>query len=316
MRMLLLVAALIAAGLSPARAQGSWTAMHPAPLARTETVAVTLGGIVYEIGGEALGREDSPLMQAYDPATDSWRDLAPLPHGASHMGAAVLNGKIYVAGGFTANVHKGPVDGFYVYDPATDRWRTLAPLSSPRGSPGLAAVDGKIHIIGGRGADQKTIALHEVYDPATNRWSRAAGLPLARDHFGIVAVDGRIHVFGGRTGATVDNVTRHDVFDPATGRWQTAAPMPTARSSGAYTVYRGLILYAGGECKNAATHETFDENEAYDPSTDRWRTLATLPVGLHAFSAGTVGDVAYFLGGNHGCGGGGPSQAVLAFRLR
>jgi hypothetical protein len=43
--------------------------------------------------------------------------------------------------------------------------------------------------------------------------------------------------------------------------------------------------------------------------------LAPLPVGLHAFVAATVGDAVYFIGGNEGCGGDGPSRAVHVFRL-
>ena len=238
-----------------------------------------------------------------------------MPQGASHVGAAALNGKLYVAGGFTANVHLGPIDRFYVYDPATNRWQALAPLSSPRGSVGLAAVAGKIHAIGGRGPDQKTVATHDVYDPATGKWTSAAPLPVARDHFGIVVEGGRIHVVGGRTGATVDNVALHDVFDPATGKWTPAAPMPTARSSGAAAVYRGFIVYAGGECKDATARTTFYENEAFDTKTGRWIVLARLPQGLHAFGAASVGANVYFLGGTHGCGGDGPSKDVLDFHL-
>ena len=45
-------------------------------------------------------------------------------------------------------------------------------------------------------------------------------------------------------------------YDPATDRWSMAAPLITARSAGAAVVYRGQILYYGGECKNpqAARH--------------------------------------------------------------
>ena len=73
-----------------------------------------------------------------------------MPSVASHAGAAALNGKIYVVGGFVANVHVGAVNRVFEYDPATDRWRALAPLAAPRGAPGVVAVNGKIHAIGGR----------------------------------------------------------------------------------------------------------------------------------------------------------------------
>jgi N-acetylneuraminic acid mutarotase len=294
---------------------GTWAAAGQTTTARTEIGSAEINGKVYVMGGGALGRQDSPLAQEFDPATGRWRDLAPIPKGVSHVGVAALNGKVYVAGGFTRNVHLDPLDQFVVYDPASNTWQTLAPLSTRRGSVGLAAVGGKLHAIGGRTPDTKTVATHEVYDPATSKWTAAAPLPTARDHLGIMVVDEKIHVFGGRLDDIVDNVGLHDVYDPATDKWQSAAPLPTKRSAGAAVLYHGLILYHGGECKNPTTRATFDEFEAYDPKTDSWRTLAKAPTGLHAHVGVAVGDTTYFIGGNSGCGGDEPSSAIYAFRL-
>jgi N-acetylneuraminic acid mutarotase len=309
----------VLAGLlqGPARAAdapGTWSMAAPMKVARAEMGVASVGGKIYVIGGEAEGKTDSPLVQEFDPAAGRWRDLAPMPRGASHLGVAAIGDRLYVAGGFTANVHKNPLAQFLEYDIATDRWRTLAPLPQPLGSVNLVALAGQIHAIAGRGADGKTVGLHTVYDPATAKWTTAAPLPVARDHLGIAVVDGWIHVFGGRTNATTDNAALNDIYDPSTDVWHTLAPMPTARSSGAAVLYHGLTLYAGGECKNPATRATFDENEAYDTKSDRWLTLAPLPTGLHAFVAAAAGDAAYFIGGNAGCGGDVPSNAVYVFR--
>jgi len=302
---------------TPAVAQdtGTWSTVGQTTTARTEIGGVEINGKVYVIGGGALGRQDSPMAQEFDPATGRWRDLAAMPKGVAHVGVAALNGKVYVAG-FTRNVHLDPLDQFVVYDPASNTWQTLAPLSTRRGSVGLAAVDGKLHAIGGRTPDLKTVATHEVYDSATNKWTPAALLPTARDHLGTIVVDGKIHVFGGRLDDLVlDNVGLHDVYDPLTDKWQTVAPLPTKRSAGAAALYHGLILYHGGECKNPTTRATFDEFEAYDPKTDSWRTLTKGPTGLHAHVDVAVGNTVYFIGGNLGCGGDGPSSAIYTFRM-
>ena len=63
--------------------------------------------------------------------------------GANHTAIAVLDVKIYIAGGFTRERHMNSVTGVYVYDPATDRWQTLAPLSSPRELAGHGGHRGK-----------------------------------------------------------------------------------------------------------------------------------------------------------------------------
>ena len=58
------------------------------------------------------------------------------------MGAAALNGKIYVLGGedgTSATLKSGAV-----YDPATDSWSATASMSAARTLLGLAALEGKV----------------------------------------------------------------------------------------------------------------------------------------------------------------------------
>src|SRR5262249_30888035 len=138
--------------------------------------------------------------QVYDPTTDRWADLAPLPEPRDHLAVATVNDKMYVFGGFARSIHAEPGAGAYEVDPAKNAWRTLASMKEPRAAAGAAVVDGKIHVFGGRGnEDNVTFTTHEVYDPATNTWKSAAPMPRARDHMTVVAVDGKIHVIGGRT---------------------------------------------------------------------------------------------------------------------
>jgi N-acetylneuraminic acid mutarotase len=304
----------------PSRAQaslpGTWMKKHPLPTVRSEIYAAAAGGKLYVIGGQNAERSDLYVNDEYDPATDSWRERAGMPHGMNHAAMTALDGKIYMAGGFAFPIHVAAHDLFFVYDPATDQWKNLAPLSSPRASVGLVALDGKIHAIGGRGLDKVTVATHEIYDPATNKWTQAAPLPVARDHAGVIAVDGKIHVVGGRTKEPADNTALHDIYDPKTDRWTSAPPLPEPRSAGAAIYYRGLIIYAGGECKN---NKPFVLNEAFDPESGKWSELAPLPGARHGFGGAVIGDTAYFAGGWTGsevrCADK-PTDELLAFTLK
>jgi hypothetical protein len=74
--------------------------------------------------------------------------------------------------------------------------------------------------------------------------------------------------------------------------WATAAPLPTGRSGLGAGVLAGRIHVVGGE----AAH-TFEENEAYDPSTDAWLTLAPLPTPRHGLGVVAIGEAIYVLGG-------------------
>ena len=312
------VAALSGAALVGAQfaaPKGTWSTKAPLPTKRFEVGVVELGGKIYVVGGESNGKPATGLNTEYDPATNRWRDLAPIPHVTSHAGIAASDGKIYVLGGFTGVPHKGAMNIAFEYDVAADKWRALPALSSPRGSISAAFVDGKLHAIGGRGLDQTTVRTHEVYDPASGKWSKAAPLPVAHDHSGVTVVDGKIHIVGGRTDAFTDNVKLHDVYDPKTDTWKSAAPLPTARSGGATVYYHGLILYVGGECRKPDTGEGFTENEAYDPKTDKWQTLAPIPGQRNGFGGAVVAEHSYFAGGSIGCGGSPTSDQLFEFTL-
>jgi N-acetylneuraminic acid mutarotase len=310
--LLVFIVLLVGVPLGPrAAAQTAWTTVGEMPLARGQTVAVAEGGKIYVLTGSAPGQDATGLLQAFDPERGTWEDLATMPDVASHAGAAVVDGSIYVVGGFVANVHAGAMDRVFRYDIAADAWEALAPLRVPRGSPAVVALDGRIHAVSGRNGDG-LVGAHEVYDPATDRWSEAAPLPVPRDHKGIGVAGGRIHVFGGRTGGSSENTDRHDIYDPATNTWTVAPPLPTPRSGGAAFQLDGLLAFAGGECRRSGPSPTFAEVEAWDPRTGSWITLPPLPQGRHAFAAATVHGAAYVIGGRTGCGGSGATLEILS----
>jgi N-acetylneuraminic acid mutarotase len=85
-------------------------------------------------------------VSVYDPVTDSWRQLAPLPLPLGSVSVAVLEGKIHAVGGHD----RESVGTHRVYDPATNSWSELAPLPNPRDHMGLVAIDGKIYAVGCR----------------------------------------------------------------------------------------------------------------------------------------------------------------------
>jgi N-acetylneuraminic acid mutarotase len=300
--------------------EGKWSKAAAMTAPRSELQAITVGGKIYVIGGNVRMIKDGEMAtlpttgvsQVYDPASDSWRDIAPMPKGSTHNGIAALGGTIYLAGGFAARGHAEATNRVYAYDTRTNTWRELAPLSSPRGAPALIGLDGRVHIVGGRNGPA-AMATHEVYDPAANRWTVAAPLPVARDHVGIAVVDGKIHVYGGRTTDDTSNVALHHVYDPATDKWSAAAPMPVPVSSGTFAQYRGLLIYLGGECK--PDMHTFSEVQAYDPKTDRWRLLAPMPVERHAQAAAVVNNHLYSFGGAIGCGANNVVADNLVFEL-
>ena len=79
--------------------------------------------------------------ERYDPATDSWMVLAPMPDRAERRRAAALGGRIWGRG-------RGEVPQLFavneVYDVASDRWCSDTPMAIPRHGIAAVALDDRI----------------------------------------------------------------------------------------------------------------------------------------------------------------------------
>src|SRR5437870_3188925 len=99
--------------------------------------AVAAAGIEedgYAVGGVRDGGSVDELAR-YDPATDRWEVLPPMPTPRDHLGAGVIKGRLYaVAGRNNTSFTLGNLEEF---DPLTRTWSARAPMPTPR--PGVAA---------------------------------------------------------------------------------------------------------------------------------------------------------------------------------
>ena len=208
----------------------SWSAAAPMPTARGGLAAATVNGMIYAVGGRVAapdpvlasivggpftilprslpGTVAINTVERYDPATDSWSTVAPMPTARAHLAAGVINGILYAVGGQDGGTEIGALEA---YDPATGAWTARAPMPTPREGLAVAVLNGKLYAIGGillyREAD-----IVEVYDPATNTWAPGAQLITARLAPAAVTLNGTIFAVGG---ACYDDVlTEVEAFVP------------------------------------------------------------------------------------------------------
>ena len=101
------------------------------------------------------------FVQAYDPATDTWEDRAPMPAGRQSMGAALgADGRIYVIGGADQYSNPAPKAEVFIYDPKMNTWSEGPPLNHPRYHHAVVATpDGRIWAIGGTNGTNRWGAL-------------------------------------------------------------------------------------------------------------------------------------------------------------
>jgi len=133
-----------------------WTTLPNLPTARNHLAACAIDGKVYVAGGRIEGGFGSPMvnvLQMFDPATNQWRTLAPMPTTRGGINGIAVDGCFFVWGG------EGPIgpanpDGMFnqmeMYNAAMNRWYRLEPLPvAVHGVTGAAFVNGFIHAPGG-----------------------------------------------------------------------------------------------------------------------------------------------------------------------
>src|SRR2546429_6812133 len=141
-----------------------WTKKNPMPLASHHVAFTEYKGKIYAFGGFVLPQSGPaasvPIDNAweYDPATDNWKALAPLPTKRGSPVAVTVGDKMDVIGGATtlagsSAVHPArphySVGAVEEYDPAANTWRARAPIPTPRHPAPAGGVNGKIYVSGG-----------------------------------------------------------------------------------------------------------------------------------------------------------------------
>ena len=221
-------------------------------------------GKVLVIGG--IGPYGSfPLVEEYDPATDTWTTRARmLTSRAFSPAVRMQDGRILVMGGSgeTENLKSAEI-----YDPATDSWIQARRMIDSRGlHDAILLDDGKVLVTGGMGLSGGALNTAEVYDTEKEDWAEVASLQFHRGSHGSVRLpDGRILIAGGGDGAGVP-VEQAEIYDPATGEWSSGGNMTSGRVALSLTLLNdGRVLAYGGE--------EFSSAEIYDPDTNTWEAL-------------------------------------------
>jgi hypothetical protein len=216
----------------------TWTMKSPMP-----TPSSGFATAVYQDKIYCLGKG---INEVYDPATDEWENKT-----STHIPIAqanVVNGKIYVIGGYPNNTLNE------VYDPLTDTWTMKAPIPKPAAAAS-GVLDNKIYFIGGY-FDKGYISITQIYDPANDVWSigsppptyfvgRSAGAATT----GLMAPK-RIYVFNhpyaDLAAMPNDPLYTNQVYDAENDSWVAGAGIPTSRQDFSVAIVDDIIYVIGG----------------------------------------------------------------------
>ena len=115
--------------------------------------------------------------------TSNWVAIPSMTFGRYKAAAVVLQGKLFVAGGYDTNTHEF-MDSVEVFDDVTQKWYPVSPLlNGGRAGHKIEAVNGKLYVIGGW---RKFKFLDEVeeYNPLLNKWTMKSPMPKPLAYFG------------------------------------------------------------------------------------------------------------------------------------
>ncbi len=245
-----------------AEAAGTWEEVAPAPGVFSSTAPVTtLDGKIYALCGSG----GCNGFWRYDPQSDSWTTLAPLPeftHSQGGSNVCAAGGLIYAnPGGFYRN--------FYSYDPSTDGWTLLGNIPAN----GTLEFGTSMVWTGGN-----FIYLHHRdpglmrYDIVGNSWSNLGHSPLRPWLWtgSTLVYTGGDHLYLNQGHYWAEPGVGLLRYTISSGDWEILSPSPALIFSG--------MVWDGGDFIYGRTGYYNPDVHRYSISADTWDTVEPIPV--------------------------------------
>ncbi|NBI31260.1 kelch repeat-containing protein, partial [Chengkuizengella marina] len=161
-----------------------------------------INGKIYVLGYDNSNAEPITTLGEYNPRTDTWTSLRALNETRGWFQSEVIDGKIYVMGGYKyLNEHSASdsLNSVEVYDPLTNTWTELSSMNFRRSSFQSQMINGKIFVMGGFDYNSGSYLNDvEMYNPVTNTWMEMPSLIFDRYISQSHTLNGSIYIIGGR----------------------------------------------------------------------------------------------------------------------
>jgi N-acetylneuraminic acid mutarotase len=281
----------------------AWTTAAGLPYDLDEPRGVAVGGKIYLVGGitglesASNGRlllEPSDELTEFDPKTETFTALTPMPRRANHIGVVAHGGDLYVLGGYGRTLDRNTSSEFLRYDPATDRWSRMPDMPEPRAAMAAGVVGDRLIVAGGA-IDDVPQSSGFAFDFRTGEWSRIPSMNTRREHVGATVVGDELYVLGGRTTGNFATRTA-EAFDANERRWRRLPPMPVGSGGlGAVTVHGEVIAVGGG---NDEARTVTGAVQEWEPREDRWKEISSMRTPRHGHATAALRDEIWVFGGS------------------
>jgi DNA-binding CsgD family transcriptional regulator len=240
-----------------------WSPATSKPTAVAEATGGVLFGEIIIPGGRLADDRPTAVVEAYSPANDAWRPVAPLPQPIAG-GLTLSDGDLlYFFGGWDGN---GYLRSAFAYDFDSDTWKELPPMEHARANAVGGLMDGRLFVIGGQNEDGD-LAYCEYYDISSNEWGNCAPMSLPRAGAGAAVIgNNRLYVIGG---GLQGEVSYAEVYNVDTDSWkQFDMPMLEEGSTWRYLGVANIEtrIFAVGGWRSGAVQA---DNYVYEPFKHR-----------------------------------------------
>jgi len=235
-------------------ASGAWEdlaglerGLQSAALVAHEGALIRVGGLYAQRSPEDAADASDRLRSTnevarYDIVRGRWTNLPALPTPRSSHMAAVLDGVLYVAGGWDLD-----------HDPATARWATTLDALDLRDvdagwrsieapfqlrGVGVAAAAGRLVVVGGMDPIGVPRRVMHLFDPSDASWTRGPDLPASPFGAAAAAVGSDVVVTG------MDGVVH--VLQPGEAAWRTGGSVLFPRFFHQNVAVNGQVFAIGG----------------------------------------------------------------------
>ncbi|XP_078585192.1 kelch-like protein 7 isoform X7 [Branchiostoma floridae x Branchiostoma japonicum] len=195
--------------------------------------------VIHSQSDNLLYLVSSHAFLALDLDQDSCQRLPDFQEPKIYHGGAMLNGKLYVAGG----MHTGSCCGvlgrievfssMHCYDLVEKKWSEKASMLDRRAGMGFAELGGKLYAVGGY-QHIRRLDSAEVYSPESDSWTYIASLHRSRTYCPLLTWNGNLYVVGGKSLTRKDGGARitlssAEMYHPQTDCWSTIPAMKLQR---------------------------------------------------------------------------------------
>lgn len=195
--------------------EDAWTPGPDMPLGTERGASgVASDGSTIWIAGGFREAAPSALFSRFAVAgtAGTWTGLDDLPAARDHLGAGVIDGVVYAAGG-RAGLIESHVPELLAWD--GDAWSALAPMPTSRGGAAAAVKDGRLYVFGGEGNPGHASGVFDAaerFDPDSGAWTELAPMGVPRHGTGAATVGDCVWVPGGADEAAFAAVDTNECF--------------------------------------------------------------------------------------------------------